>query len=532
MPDRPDTTNIAAILSDWAAQQPNQAAIIDPRQTISFAALEQAVQQTAGMLDHSGLRSGDAVLVFQPMSGELYVALLAIFRLGAVAMFLDPSAGVEHLERCCALYPPKALIASSKAHLLRLKSAALRQIPLKVSIGLPVPGAIGWSQMRHYACYQQIFPCASDSPALLTFTSGSTGQPKAALRTHGFLLAQHRVLADSLQLKPGTIDLTTLPIFGLANLASGVTSLIPDADLRFPGRINPTKVVAQIQHYLPQTTAASPAFLARLVNYCEQHQLSLPSFKQIFSGGAPVFPKLLERLQQLAPQAKVTAVYGSTEAEPIAHIAYDAIQPADHNAMSQGSGLLVGKPVPQIQLQILPDRWGKPIAADSLDLRSTCLPDQVGEIVVSGNHVLPGYWQGRGDEETKFRANGMIWHRTGDSGYLDEQGRLWLLGRCAARITDAQGTLYPFAVETAASSFPGIERTAVMQHQGQRILFVELQPAIGKHFEKSKADLTALQEALKWAHLECCKICEYIPVDRRHNAKIDYQALQKYLKKD
>ena len=529
MPDRPDTTNIAAILSDWAIQQPNQAAIIDRRQTISFASLEQAVQQTAMMLDCSGLRSGDAVLVFQPMSVELYVALLAIFRLGAVAMFLDPAAGLEHLERCCALYPPKALIASTKAHLLRLRSAALRQIPLKVVIGLPVPGAVKWSQARHYSSNQQIFSCTSDTPALLTFTSGSTGQPKAALRTHGFLLAQHRVLAETLQLTPGTIDLTTLPIFGLANLASGVTSLIPDADLRFPGRINAARVMAQIQHHAPQTTAASPAFLAQLANFCEQHQLSLACFQRIYSGGAPVFPKLLQQIQQLAPQAKVTAVYGSTEAEPIAHVSHNAIQVADYHAMSQGKGLLVGKPVPQIQLRILPDCWGRPITSDSLDLGSACSPGQMGEIVVSGDHVLPGYLAGQRDEETKFRANGTIWHRTGDAGYLDEQGRLWLLGRCSAQIVDGHGVLYPFAVEAAANQCFGVKRTATVQHRGQRILLVEFERSIAKNPEKSEAALTNLRQALEWAEIESYRVYENIPVDRRHNAKIDYRALKKLL---
>lgn len=529
MPDRPDTTNIAAILSDWATQQPNQAAIIDRRQTISFADLERAVQQTATMLDHLGLRSGDAVLVFQPMSVELYIALLAIFRLGAVAMFLDPAVGLAHLERCCALYPPKALIASTKAHLLQLRSAALRQIPLKVAIGLPVPGAIGWSQSQHYSSNQQIFSCTSNTPALLTFTSGSTGQPKAALRTHGFLLAQHRVLAETLQLTPGTLDLTTLPIFGLANLASGVTSLIPDADLRFPGRINAAKVMAQIEQYVPQTTAASPAFLTRIADYCEQHQLSLAGFQHLYSGGAPVFPKLLQQLQQLAPQAKVTAVYGSTEAEPIAHIPYHAIQSRDHYAMSQGKGLLVGKPVPQIQLRILLNCWGKPIASGSLDLGSACSPNQMGEIVVSGEHVLPGYLSGQGDEETKFRANGTIWHRTGDAGYLDEQGRLWLLGRCSAQIMDEQGVLYPFTVEAAASQCFGVKRTVAVQLQGQRILLVEFERSIAKNSEKSEAVLANLRQVLEWTGIEYYRVCENIPVDRRHNAKIDYHALQKLL---
>src|SRR5258708_12684717 len=92
----------------------------------------------------------------------------------------------------------------------------------------------------------------------MTFTSGSTGQPKAAVRTHRFLLAQHRALADSIKLEPGELDLTTLPIFVLANLASGVTSLLPNANISSPGTVKVEGIAAQIDPYHPTTTAPPP----------------------------------------------------------------------------------------------------------------------------------------------------------------------------------------------------------------------------------------------------------------------------------
>src|SRR4029077_2703793 len=93
--------------------------------------------------------------------------------------------------------------------------------------------------------------CAADTPALIRFTSGSTGQPKGAVRTHGFLLEQQRVIEKSLRLVAGDVDLATLPMFVLANLASGVTSIIPPADLRAPGAIDPMPVVRQIREFGP-----------------------------------------------------------------------------------------------------------------------------------------------------------------------------------------------------------------------------------------------------------------------------------------
>lgn len=521
--------NIVEMLKERATSCPEAVAILETRngssRVLTFAGLERASAQAAALLRGAGLQPGDAVLVFHPMSAELYIALLAIFRLGLVAMFLDPSAGTEHIDRCCALYPPRGLIGSSKAHLLRFLSPALRHIPIKFAIGVPVPGAARWASSDSLAPYEQIYPCASETPALLTFTSGSTGQPKAAVRTHTFLLAQHRALEEALTLTAGETDLTTLPIFALANLASGVTSLIPDVDLRRPDAVDPARVVAQIEAHRATRIGASPAFLERLITYCAQNGSTLSNLRNIFTGGAPVFPHFLHGLQRIAPRATITAVYGSTEAEPIAKIARWQIEQEDIAAMRNGRGLLAGLPVPSIRLQVVRDRWGTPIGPYTrTGFLADCLPPgEAGEIVVSGDHVLPSYLNKRGDDESKFSVDGTSWHRTGDAGYLDDKGRLWLLGRCGACIEDIHGRLYPFAVECIANHQPGVRRAGLVSHRGRRVLAVEFDDNV------TDMDLTPLRDALAWAHIGEVHVHRRIPVDRRHNAKIDYPALQELL---
>jgi acyl-CoA synthetase (AMP-forming)/AMP-acid ligase II len=145
--------------------------------------------------------------------------------------------------------------------------------------------------------------------------------------------------------------------------------------------------------------------------------------------------------------------------------------------------------------------------------------------VVSGGHVLSGYLHGQGDEETKFRVNGVIWHRTGDAGYLDNSGRLWLLGRCVARIQDKRGELYPFAAETAAYQNPTVRRAAMVAHRGRRVLAVEFQDRSGT------GDVAEIKSALAWTDLDEIRVCQRIPVDKRHNAKIDYPSLYQMLDK-
>lgn len=188
---------IGDILAQQARERPEAAALIAARsggRRLTFAELEREVGQAAEWLTGYGLRKGSAVLAFVPMSVDLYVALLALFRLGAVALFLDPSAGRTHIEHCCALRKPDALLAIPKAHLLRLTSSALRAIPLKIVLGGGwVPGAVRWLRACPAKAPAAVQADVADrDPALVTFTSGSTGRPKAAVRTHGFLLAQHR----------------------------------------------------------------------------------------------------------------------------------------------------------------------------------------------------------------------------------------------------------------------------------------------------------------------------------------------------
>lgn len=515
--------NLAEILITQGRSRPSSPAIIERGGTTSFGALAEASARTAAMLQADGIRAGDPVLIFQPMSAELYIALTALFQLGAVAMFLDPSAGRGHMEACCHLMPPKALIALDKAHLLRLTTAALRRIPLKYSIGWPVPGAFRWKRRLKFHSRHEVETVSSDTPALITFTSGSTGKPKAAVRTHGFLLAQHEVLARSIDLAPGEVDLATLPIFTLANLASGVTSVIPDADLRRPGFIRPEPVLKQIREHAVTRCAASPAFFEQLLKADDG---SLRSLNKFFTGGAPVFPRLLDALQKASPRAKVEAVYGSTEAEPISHLSAAECNKADRDHMRGGKGLLAGHPVPEIQVRIIAARWGTPIPALTAESFQAVVqpPEQAGEIVVSGRHVLPGYLHGQGDEETKFRVEGQVWHRTGDAGWMDASGRLWLLGRCVARIKDSHGTVWPFAVECAAMEDQGVRRAALIAYEGRRILFLEAFPST-----PTGSLVANVRQRLAWAKLDEVRVADRLPVDARHNAKIDYPALRRML---
>ena len=521
--------NISQVLIDQAAERPGEPAIVEAAgggtRALTFGQMAERSARAAALLHSAKLHEGDRILVFQPMSIELYVVLLAVFRLGLVATVLDPSAGRRHIEQCCSIARPRAFVGPARAHILRFAYRGLRRIERHFATAGWAPGATRWSRLERLEPLRRVAACDPSHDALLTFTSGSTGVPKAVVRSHGFLLAQHEVLAESIELEPGEVDLATLPVFALANLASGVTTVIPRCDLRRPGFVEPALILEQLKRHRVTRTAGSPALYARLLQGAESGETGLGTLEKLYTGGAPVFPPLLQELRSAMPRGRVIVVYGSTEAEPIAHLDWDEAEPADLEAMYAGKGLLVGRPVRQIELRILDNRWGEALPEmKAWEFAELGLPPgQGGEIVVNGPHVLAGYLCGIGDEETKFRVEGEVWHRTGDAGWLDAAGRLWLLGRAGAVIRDERGTIYPFAAECAASRLAWVERSALAKHNGERLLAVQLGARAPADAERR------VKKTLPWAHLDRVVRLARIPVDRRHNAKVDYPALKKAL---
>lgn len=514
--------NVASMMSERAAEFGGQPAIIEgygqKSRVLTFAGLERKSIQAAAFLHKAGFKPGDCILILQPASIELYAVIIGLLRLGLTAMFADSSAGIRRIEEYCRIHPPKGFIGSPRAHLLKLFSPTLSQIPIQFSCGGRIWGSRVFKKADSKAS-SKMHGCDEDTPALIRFTSGSTGQPKGIVRSHGFLFRQLEVLSSSFELVSGETDFCTMPMFVLSNLSAGVTSILPTGNMLAPGCINPKPMVRQILETAPQRIDASPAFLERIADHCIGKTQTLWCVEKILTGGGPVSPNLMDKLHSIAPQAEIFGVYGSTEAEPIAVIPYRKIRERDRQDMVQGAGLLAGKPVDEIQLRILREELPQ-ISVPMTEEEFASLWESgghPGQIVVSGPHVQRGYWKGVGDSETKLNVEGTVWHRTGDAGYVDAEGRLWLLGRCSARIVDARGSLYPLPVEIAACQQPGVRRAALFRRENQRLLVIEA----GKELH-----LPGLRKRLAWASLDTILPVRKIPMDKRHNSKIDYSALK------
>lgn len=512
--------NIIHLLDAACATYPHQTALIHGEERVSYRELAERSQAVGAFFQTHGVMPGQRALLLVPLGIDFYVVLLGLARIGVTVMLIDPAVGKRQIERGCQLAQPDLFVGSPKAHLLRLTTGAIRRIPRKFSLNAWLPG----SQAVRY--HQVTTPCrdantSADELALITFTSGSTGQPKAIGRTHGFLHQQHAVLCDTIPAHAGEIELNTLPVFILSSLARGVTVVIGQG-----GRgadVDPAVVMATITTQRVNRILAAPAFCQRLADHLAASGQTVPAITQLYTGGGPVFPSLLAKLTATLPNAKLVAVYGSTEAEPIAQIAANTYTPNDWQAMRGGQGLLAGRPVPAIQVAIIPETVGAGLDSFSVAaFADYCLPAMaVGEIVVSGAHVQQRYLGGD-DGVTKFNVSGTLWHRTGDAGYLDEEGRLWLLGRCRARCVQGGAICYPFGIEAAAMCEAGIERAAFLEVNGKGVLAIQSARAQWPQLRHRLAQSLPAVDQFYWLAT--------IPVDARHGSKVLYGATRQLVR--
>jgi len=510
--------NALSAFQAHARRRPGQAALLQGpgRASLSFGDLERRSARLAQGLLQRGLRPGDRVLVAVPMSLELYVILLACFRCGLSAVFVDAWASLARLDAALAAASPQAAFLSPRAWALQLLSPGLRRVPRRHPVH---PAWFPLARLFSAGAPSALPSLPPGQEAYVTFTTGSTGRPKGAARSHGFLAAQARALAKILRPRPGSVDLAVLPSFVLLNLSQGVGSALPDLDPAHPDRADPARQLALITGLGVESASGSPAYFDALAAHALGLGQRLP-LKRLFVGGAAVPPAMAQRLVQ-ACQGEVTVVYGSTEAEPIAHVPARALL----KAAAQGRpGLLAGRPG-HVALKILRPTDG-PVALGRRGWKGLEMaPGRAGEIVVSGAHVQRGYLgDPEGEARNKIQDRAKVWHRTGDAGYLDAQGRLFLLGRLQQRVERQGRTWWSLEAERRALAVPGLSFAAYLglpdAALGQRAcLCVEsaLTPA---------ALEAPLRRALGNYPLDTLKVLPRLPKDPRHGSKIDLERLR------
>lgn len=529
------SANVVDYFADAVRRHPDKPALVQPAdvldETWTFDELDMRVDWLVAGLREIGFEPGDRAIVMVPMSLPLYQVLLALLKLGGAAVFVDPWVGARQIAQLAAYAEPKAFIGVGKSHLVRLLDKRLRSMPLTVTTGPRlwcVPARHILDELLRYDGPVAPRRVDAEATALVTFTSGSSGNPKGANRTHGFLSAQHEALAAEFPYEPGDVDMPSFPVFSLNNLATGITTVIPDIDFRNVAGVDPARILAQIERYGVTTATASPPFFDRIAECVQQNARRAPKLRRILTGGAPISDEQLRVWEQVFPETEIVVLYGSTEAEPVAHLSSrERLELTD-----EPRGYCVGRPVDAVQARVIA------ISDEPVELEDgrwddvEQAPGEVGELIVTGDHVCQSYFRNpEATAENKIRdADGRVWHRMGDTGYFDDDGRFWLTGRVHSTIRRGELAVQPQLVEQAAMGEDArIRRAAAVglpdPTLGEKVVLVietsqpnGLEAAVRERLEQAEQVVDAI--VLRDTPL---------PVDPRHNSKIDYAALRESL---
>lgn len=375
-----------------------------------------------------GLRPGDRVVLMFPYSMDLYAALIALLAAGMSPVFVDSGMGIRRVLACIRRAGARAIISRHKLLMHRFWLPALWRLKM-FSVNSQGLFLQNFDLLRGPPGLPLlVMPCEPDTAGIITFAEGRSGLPFHTDQTHRLLRAQRCARAAAFPARADDIDMPSRPLSVLHNLCEGVTTVLPPAHLRAPVTVDGALLWQQVTEQGITLLDGAPGYIEPLVAHMATTGARASNVRRLVVNGAALSQSLARRIRDCFPHADVHVCYGVLQADPIAVAGLD-----DVLAGGGEHGFLAGRPVSSVELvvvalpdppPVLDDRGLDPYRLDSA---------RIGELVVSGPHINPV----SAADPAVVRAaqlqtpDGRVWHRTGDRGHVDAQGRLWLADRRA-----------------------------------------------------------------------------------------------------
>jgi acyl-coenzyme A synthetase/AMP-(fatty) acid ligase len=353
--------------------------------------------------------------------------------------------------------------------------------------------------------------------AAVGFTSGATGPAKGVVYRHHQLQAQRDALVGLYGIRPGDSLVAAFGPFALFGPAMGIPSVVPDMKVTSPGSLT-ARALADAARAIDATLVfASPAALSSVVETAGEMSpgqvAAMTRIRLLMSAGAPVPAAILRATGEVMPNAEMHSPYGMTEVLPVADISLLEIE-----AVPEGDGVCVGHPAPGVRVAISPldpeGRATRPLTEES---------GVVGEVCVRAAHMRDGYDRLWMTENEASQPAG--WHRSGDVGHIDDDGRLWIEGRIGHIVTTAAGPVTPVGIEHAVSELSGIAQAAVVgvgPSGTQQVVVVAVPTVHRRRADLADEDLADRVRARAGdVDVAAVLVVPSLPVDKRHNSKID-----------
>ncbi|MGL6162072.1 amino acid adenylation domain-containing protein [Microbulbifer sp.] len=478
-------------VEELARRQPDACALVSPDGRYSYRQLAGAAAALARRMRSKGVGEGDRVALCLRRTPLQIAATLACWRLGAVAVFLDPAQPAGRLQQ---------LLEDSDC-------ALVVQATPDLQLRGPVLVLDRWPKGEPD---EEDSRSRAEAPAYLLYTSGSTGRPKGVLASHGGLAHYAAAISERLQLpaaaRQGTLatvaaDLGLTSVVGA--LYSGGTLVLPDPDWAF----DPPALADYLAREPLDCLKIAPSHLKGLLAVAEPRRL-LPRHTLVL-GGEGLEAALVKQLRALAPQLRIVNHYGPSEATVGV-----CCQPVDPAAECAGPYLPLGIPLPGCRLLVL-DRDGKPVPRGA-----------AGELHIRGPQLALGYWRQPELTAAAFppAADGERGYRTGDRVRVNRRGGLEFLGRLDDQVKIRGYRVEPGEAARWLGEQPEVAAAAVLapelEHGRQLVAYLESKTGV--------FDLEALQARMRAQLPDYLVPAHWMPLERlplNANGKLDRRAL-------
>jgi len=487
--ERPHRTEELVPFTGGWGERPH---LVQGDRTVSFAQMQRAITAKARELVGSGVQHGDRIFLLGWNSPEWVVNFWACLQAGAVPVLANAWWSAAEVENGLALLQPALTLAD--AHAASKVPEGWRTGPWAIDLSAPLAAPAATDRTGD-----------EEETALIIFTSGTSGQPKAVVLSHRALLARLQMTLHVTRKLPHQVDrsahdvtLITGPLFHVGGMQTLLRSFVTGDTLVLPrGRYDPAEVLELIERHQIKRWNAVPTMVSRLLDHPDVVRRDVSSLKSISIGGAPVHKELMERIRQGLPSVspRIPTGYGLTENGGQATAA------AGSEDVSQlGS---TGRPFPCVEIGFL---------------QHPEFPD--GEILLRSPTQMSGYF---GLAESPIDSEG--WLHTGDLGRLDEKGALWISGRCKDMIIRGGENIAPVAIERALMAVPGVTEAVVfgIPHAdlGEEVMAVvvveeELTPEQLK--EQLRGKLASFAVPSRWR-------VQREPLPTNHTGKVDKNAI-------